>query len=110
MSAALRLRLNELSGALLDLVAVNAGTAEVEEEILSLQARLAEIDGAQRKNEQAGEFLQEIFAMAERVNDIPIAWDEKEIRQMVECVKVVSSEKLLVIFRGGAMEWEVGMG
>ena len=106
-SAALRLRLNELNSALLNLVAVNADTTEMEEEILSLQARLAGIDGVQRKNEQAGELLQDIFAMAEQCKNRLIAWDEKMVRQMVECVKVLSGEKLLVIFRGGAIEREI---
>jgi len=89
-SAALRLRLNELNGALLELVAVNADTTGTEEEVLSLQARLAEITGAQRKQEQAAELLQDIFAMAEQYKNRLIEWDEKMVRQMVECVKVVS--------------------
>lgn len=44
--------------------------------------------------------------MAERYKDRPVEWDEKEIRQMVECVKVVFGKKLPMIFRGG-MEREV---
>jgi len=82
-------------------------TGTLGEEILALQARLDELGATQRKTEQADEFLREIFAMAERVKDHPIAWDEKTIRQTVECVRVLSSEKLLVIFRG-EMEREVG--
>ena len=105
-SAALRLRLNEMNGALLELVAANADTAALEEEALALQARLAEIEGAQRKQEDANEFLQDIFAMAERHKNRLIDWDEKTVRQMVVCVKVISGEKLLVIFREG-MEREV---
>jgi len=96
------LRLNELNGALIEMVTAdaNADTSMLEED-LAAQARLAEIDDDQRKKEQAGEFLQDIFAMAERCKNRLIEWDEKTIRQMVECVKVIDSEKLLVIFRGG---------
>ena len=107
-STTLRLRLNELNGALLELVAADADTTELEEEILALQSRLAVVEDAQRKNEQAGEFLQDIFALAERCKNRLIEWDEKMVRQMVECVKVVDSEKLLVIF-GKGMEREVRM-
>ena len=107
-STALRLRLNELNGALLELVAANADTTEMEDEILSVQTRLAGIEGVQRKNEQAGEFLQDIFAMAEQCKYRLIEWDEKTVRQMVDCVKVVDGEKLLVIF-GEGIEREVTM-
>ncbi|MCL2299684.1 MAG: hypothetical protein FWC27_06005, partial [Firmicutes bacterium] len=105
-SATLRLRLNELSGTLLELVAAKADTTALEEEILAVQERLAEIEATQRKNEQSGEFLQDIFAMAERCKNRLIEWDEKTVRQMVDCVKVLSGEKLIVIF-GGGLEREI---
>ncbi|MCL2298828.1 MAG: hypothetical protein FWC27_01620, partial [Firmicutes bacterium] len=107
-SATLRLRLNELSGTLLELVAADADTADIEQEILSLQARLTDIEGTQCKTEQANEFLQDVFALAERCKHRLIAWDEKMIRQMVACVKVIDSERLLVIF-GEGMEREVAL-
>jgi len=47
--------------------------------------------------------------MAEQCKGLPIEWDEKTVRQMVECVKVLSGEKLLVIF-GEGMEREVWIG
>jgi len=105
-SAALRLRLNELNGALLELVAVNADTTGVEEEIISLQARLAGMEENRQKQEQANEFLRDIFAMAERCKTLPVDWDEKTVRHFLLCVKVIDSEKLLMVFKNG-LEREV---
>ena len=109
--AALRLRLNELNGALIELVMANADAeayAGMEEEILSIQARLAEMEGTRKASESANERLREIFALLERLKDQLIEWDEKMVRQLLECVKVINSERLLVVFRGGA-EREAGL-
>jgi len=69
-NAALRLRLNELNGALIEMVAASTvggvdNTADdtlcngIEEEILSLQARLAEIEGSQKESESKSQRLAE---------------------------------------------------
>ena len=86
-------------GALLELVAADADATVLEEEILSLQARLAEMEESRQKHEQANEFLRDIFAMAERCKTQPVEWDEKVVRHFLLCVKVVDSGKLLVIFK-----------
>ena len=108
----LRLRLNELSIALIDLIsagAVEAVYARVGEEILTLQARLGEIDAFHHKQDQASEFLLSIFVKAEQCKTLPVEWDEKTVRHFWECVKVVDSGRLLVVFKGG-LEREVLVG
>jgi hypothetical protein len=118
-SAALRLRLNELNGALMDLVAASTsgwvdntadddGCNGIEAEILSLQARLAEIEGSPKEAESKPERLEEIFAMLEKMRNHLVKYDEKTVQQLLECVKVIDRENLLVIFRGG-IEREVRM-
>ena len=119
-NGAARLRLNELNSALVELVIANTsggvdntadddGCNAIEAEILMLQARLAEIEGNQKEAQSRSEGLEEIFAMAGKLKGQPIEYDEKTVRPLLECVKVVSSEKLLMIFRGG-IEQEVRMG
>ena len=83
-SAALRLRLNELNSALVELVIANTS------------------DGADNTAE-------EILALAGKLKGHPVEYDEKTVRQLLECVKVVDSETLLIIFRGG-IEKEVRIG
>lgn len=118
-STALRLRLNELTNAMLELVAANTtgGIDDTENdamydalgnEIQELQTRLAEIEASRKEAENNAERLAEIFAALEKMRGQLIEWDEKTVRQMLEYVKVISREKLLVIFRGG-LEKEVRM-
>ena len=119
-SAAPRLRLNELNSALEELVIANtsggadytaedAGCNAIEAEILTLQTRLAEIEGNQKEAQNRSEGLEKIFALAGKLQGHPVEYDEKTVRQLLECVKVVDSETLLVIFRGG-IEKEVRIG
>jgi hypothetical protein len=118
-SAALRLKIAELTSTLLELVAANtAGGADDEgndaqyaglsAEIQGLQVRLEEIDASHQKSERVAADLDEIFTAAAGMKYLAIAFDDKIVRQMIACVKVISSERLLVIFKGG-LEREVVM-
>ncbi|MDR0532156.1 MAG: recombinase family protein [Oscillospiraceae bacterium] len=117
--AALRLRIAELTSAMLELVAANtvggvddegddAQYAGLSAEIQALQARADELDGARKDNERAIADLEGIIEAAEKVKFLAMAFDDKIVRQLIACVKVVSGEKLLVIFRSG-LEKEVAM-
>ena len=58
-------------------------------------------------NEQAR--LTEVISGMEKYRHQPISFDDVVIRQMVECVRVLSKERLLVRFRiGGEMEVALG--
>jgi hypothetical protein len=78
-------------------------------EIQAMQARLGELKGARQKNENAIARIEEIIAAAAGIKHLVMGFDDKIVRQMVACVKVISSEKLLVIFKTG-LEREVAMG
>ena len=117
--AALRLRIAELTSGLLELVAVNtAGGADNEdndaqyaslsEEIQTIQARLDEIDATRQENEKAVARIDDILAAAAEMKYLAMAFDGKIVRQMISCVKVITREKLLVIFKSG-LEREVAI-
>jgi hypothetical protein len=52
--------------------------------------------------------INEILAAAEGIKHLAVAFDDKIVRQMLACVKVISGEKLLVIFKSG-LEREVAL-
>ena len=118
-SAALRLRIAELTSNQLELVEVNTagGTddevndtqyAELSAEIQALQTRVEELEVTHRENERTIADLDEILTAAAGMKYLAAAFDDKIVRQMIACVKVVSGEKLLVIFKRG-LEKEVEM-
>lgn len=53
--------------------------------------------------------MNQIFAVVDGLKNRPLDWDEQIIRQMVECVKVISKEKIAIRFRIG-IETEAMMG
>jgi len=77
-------------------------------EIQALQSRVEELDASHRENERIAADLDEILAAAARMKHLAVAFDDKIVRQMIACVKVISGEKLLVIFKSG-LEREVGI-
>ena len=77
-------------------------------EIQALQMRLKELDVTHHENERTIADLDEILTAAAGMKYLAAAFDDKIVRQMIACVKVVSSEKLLVIFKRG-LEKEVEM-
>ena len=86
----------------------DAQYAGLSAEIQALQARLDEMDATRHESERTIADLDEILAAAEGMKHLATAFDDKIARQMIACVKVVSSEKLLVIFKRG-LEREVEM-
>lgn len=49
----------------------------------------------------AGERIDEIFAVIEGLHDRPLTWDDQIIRQLIECIKVVGKDKLVIHFWWG---------
>ncbi|MCL1952731.1 MAG: hypothetical protein FWF60_07885 [Oscillospiraceae bacterium] len=112
---ALRQRLLGIEGELTELIALetqdgNQGNYDAQFEKLygekvALKARLVQIqaDECHAGSEQAR--LEEIFAKLEKLRHRPIGFDDVVVRQMIECVRVLSGERLLVCFRlGGEIE------
>lgn len=115
--ARLRLRLGELNSALVELVAAStidgvdnteedAVCKRISDEILSLQSRLAEIETHRKEAENRSEQLEELFSALANARNRLIDYDETMVRQLLQCVKVIDGETLLVVFDGG-VEQEV---
>ena len=68
---------------------------------MSIKSKLEQLksDGDHNGANQAR--LDEIFTIVDGLKKCPLEWDEQIIRQMIECVKVESKERLTVRFRLG---------
>lgn len=67
----------------------------------ALKKKLAEIKTAANHASAEQSRLDVLFTIVDGVRNHPLEWDEKTVRQMVECVKVISKEKLTIRFRWG---------
>ena len=67
----------------------------------SLEQQLAQYDNAQQEKENAESRLDEIFTILDGLENHPMEYDDRLVRQVLECVVVESKEKIKVIFAGG---------
>lgn len=67
----------------------------------SLEQQLARLDNAQQEKENAESRLDEIFTILDGLENHPMEYDDRLVRQVLECVVVESKEKIKVIFAGG---------
>lgn len=66
-----------------------------------LQQQMEQIATAKQKRESAKSRLDEIFTILEGLQNHPMTYDDKIVRQILECVVVESKEKIKVVFVGG---------
>lgn len=104
-------RINELDAAFADLLKLSGRDREDEQyddaiqKILEEKAALCE----QLQEQQAGgesqqsllNHMEHADILLEGLKNRPVEYDDRVIRQLVECVKVLSADKLLVCFYGG---------
>ena len=67
----------------------------------NLLAQLEQIDVAKQKRENAKSRLDEIYTILDGLKNHPLTYDDKIIRQILECVIVESKEQIKVVFIGG---------
>lgn len=67
----------------------------------SLEQQLARLDNAQQEKENAESRLDEIFTILDGLENHPMEYDDRLVRQVLECVVVESKEKIKVVFAGG---------
>lgn len=111
-------RLEELSSQTRSLVAKAAQAEDASEYTSSLKAIMGEaaalkerraiIEELRKNSSQAIRRIEDAADALERVSADITEWDEPVIRQMVDTVKVVSAEKIIVYLRGG-IEIEQGL-
>ncbi|MCI9552007.1 MAG: hypothetical protein HFE94_00570 [Acutalibacter sp.] len=67
----------------------------------ALEQQLTQFENAQQNKENTQSRLDEIFTILEGLENHPMEYDDRLVRQVLECVVVESKEKLKVIFAGG---------
>ena len=74
---------------------------ELVNEKQSLQQQLEDYAPVRQKRESTKSRLDEIFAILDGLQNHPMEYDDRLVRQMLECVVVESKEQIKVVFVGG---------
>lgn len=74
---------------------------ELMDEKSRLQGQLTQIADRKQKRENAKTRLDEIYAILDGLKNHPMEYDDKLVRQIIECVVVESKEQIKVVFIGG---------
>ena len=67
----------------------------------SLEQQLTQYDNVQQEKENTKSRLDEIFTILDGLENHPMEYDDRLVRQVLECIVVESKEKIKVIFVGG---------
>lgn len=104
-------RLRELNRRINDLTSMNGESAQngnfdilfeqLYTELYAIKDELSETEKAQTKLDTASNQLDEISAIMDGLKNHPVEYDNQIVRQLIECVKVVSAEQLLIRFKDG---------
>lgn len=78
-----------------------ARAKELMDEKSNLQGQLTQIANRKQKRENVKSRLDEIYTILDGLKNHPIQYDDKIIRQIIECVVVESKERIKVVFLGG---------
>ena len=79
-------------------------TAEMQsliEELNRIKAVIAEKKSQQTSDEQSSKRINEILESIDRMKDNPMAFDNESIRKIISCIKVMSKDEILIVFKGG---------
>ena len=66
-----------------------------------LTVQLEQYASVRQKRESAKSRLDEIFTILDGLQNHPMEYDDKLVRQIIECIVVESKEKIKVVFIGG---------
>ena len=67
----------------------------------NLQQQLSQIADTKQKRENAQSRLDDIYTILDGLKNHPMQYDDRIVRQIIECVVVESKEEIKVIFIGG---------
>lgn len=77
------------------------GVAELMIERNRLQEQLARIVEQKHKRESVKSRLDEIYMIIDGLKNHPMEYDDRLVRQIIECVVVESKEQVKIVFIGG---------
>ena len=72
-------------------------------EMYAIKDELAEAEKSKTKLETAADSLEEMTAVMEGLKNHPVEYNDLAVRQLIECVKVVSADTLHIYFKDGVM-------
>ena len=75
--------------------------AELMQERKNLQQQLAQIAEQKHKRKSVESRVDEIYAIIDGLKNHPMKYDDKMVRQLIECIVVESKERIKIIFVGG---------
>ena len=67
----------------------------------NLQKKLSQIADTKQKRENTQSRLDDIYTILDGLKNHPMEYDDRIIRQIIECVVVESKEQIRIIFTGG---------
>jgi hypothetical protein len=94
-------RLEEISDETRSIVTKAAQAGDSMDEATALKEKRAFIEDQRRENTHALQRIEDATSAMEQASSEITEWDETLIRQLVDTVKVLSAEKILVYLRGG---------
>ena len=71
------------------------------EELNRVKSIIADKKSKQTSDEKSSERINSILAAIDSLKDSPIAFDNQAIRQIIDCIKVMSEDEITIIFKGG---------
>ena len=71
------------------------------EELNRVKSIIADKKSKQTSDEKSSERINRILAAIDSLKDSPIAFDNQAIRQIIDCIKVMSEDEITIIFKGG---------
>ena len=71
------------------------------EELNRVKATIQEKKSRQSSEESSSERIRTILEAIDSLRDTPIAFDNQAIRQIIDCINVISQDEITIIFKGG---------
>ena len=75
---------------------------ELYAEMYAVKDELAEIDKQRTRLECAGEKMEEMRAIIEGMKNRPVDYNEQVVRQLIDCIKIMSDKELYIYFKDGS--------
>lgn len=66
-----------------------------------LQQKLSQVVDIQQKRELAKSRLEDIYTILDGIQNRPMEYDDQIVRQLIDCVVVLSKDEIKVVFTGG---------
>ena len=70
-------------------------------EMYAIKDELEKIEKSKSKIETAADSIEEMTAVMQGLKNHPVEYNDQAVRQLIECIKVISNDKLHIYFKDG---------